>query len=265
MGDSGQIDQVMMNLATNARDSMPDGGTLTISTQLTEIDDEFKRMHGYGEPGIYALIAVEDTGLGMDDETKQRIFEPFFTTKEVGRGTGLGLAIIYGIVKQHNGYIDVYSELGRGTIFRIYLPVVELTADEALSAEYIPMKGGTETILLVEDESALRTVTKTVLEKFGYTVIEAVDGVEAVDKFKEHKDKISLVLLDVVMPNKNGKEAYQEILAIRPDVQAIFLSGYASNSIVKKILDEGWELLLKPVAPKELLRKIRKVLGREKV
>jgi len=221
-------------------------------------------MHGYGETGIYALIAVEDTGVGMDDETKQRIFEPFFTTKEVGKGTGLGLAIIYGIVKQHNGYIDVYSELGRGTIFRIYLPLAELTAEEALATEYIPLIGGMETILLVEDERALRTVTKTVLEKFGYTVIEAVDGVEAVDKFKEHKDTINLVLMDVIMPNKNGKEAYQEILAIRHDVQAIFLSGYASNIITKKILDEGWELLLKPVSPKELLRRIRRVLEREK-
>jgi CheY-like chemotaxis protein len=260
MGDSRQIDPVMMNLATNARDSMPDGGTLTISTQLTEIDDEFKRMHGYGEPGIYALIAVEDSGLGMDDETKQRIFEPFFTTKEIGRGTGLGLAIIYGIVKQHNGYIDVYSELGRGTTFRIYLPVVELTAEETLSTEYIPLIGGKETILLVEDESALRTVTKTMLEKYGYKVIEAVDGVEAVDKFKEHKDTISLVLMDVIMPNKNGKEAYQDILVIRPDAQVIFLSGYTSDSIMNKIVDEGWKLLLKPVSPKELFRQIREVL-----
>jgi CheY-like chemotaxis protein len=260
MGDSGQIDQVMMNLATNARDSMPDGGTLTISTQLAEIDDEFKRMHGYGEPGMYALLTVEDTGIGMDNETKQRIFEPFFTTKEIGRGTGLGLAIIYGIVKQHNGYIDVYSELGRGTTFRIYLPVVELTAEETLSTEYIPLIGGKETILLVEDESALRTVTKTMLEKYGYKVIEAVDGVEAVDKFKEHKDTISLVLMDVIMPNKNGKEAYQDILVIRPDAQVIFLSGYTSDSIMNKIVDEGWKLLLKPVSPKELFRQIREVL-----
>jgi CheY-like chemotaxis protein len=260
MGDSGQIDQVMMNLATNARDSMPDGGTLTISTQLAEIDDEFKRMHGYGEPGMYALLTVEDTGIGMDNETKQRIFEPFFTTKEIGRGTGLGLAIIYGIVKQHNGYIDVYSELGRGTTFRIYLPVVELTAEETLSTEYIPLIGGKETILLVEDESALRTVTKTMLEKYGYKVIEAVDGVEAVDKFEEHKDTISLVLMDVIMPNKNGKEAYQDILVIRPDAQVIFLSGYTSDSIMNKIVDEGWKLLLKPVSPKELFRQIREVL-----
>jgi CheY-like chemotaxis protein len=265
MGDSGQIDQVMMNLATNARDSMPDGGTLTISTQLAEIDDEFKRMHGYGEPGMYALLTVEDTGIGMDNETKQRIFEPFFTTKEIGRGTGLGLAIIYGIVKQHNGYIDVYSELGRGTTFRIYLPVVELTAEETMSAEYIPMKGGKETILLVEDERALRTVTRSVLEKFGYTVIEAVDGIEAVNKFREHQDTINLVLMDVVMPNKNGREAYQEILAIRPDAQAIFLSGYASNIITKQIIDKGWALLLKPISPKELLRRIRNVLEKEKV
>jgi CheY-like chemotaxis protein len=260
MGDSGQIDQVMMNLATNARDSMPDGGTLTISTQLTEIDDEFKKMHGYGEAGTYALISVEDSGMGMDDATRQRIFEPFFTTKEVGRGTGLGLAIIYGIVKQHNGYIDVYSELGRGTIFRIYLPAIDVKAEEALSTQYIPLIGGTETILLVEDERALRTVTKDLLERYGYRVIEAVDGIDAVQKFAEHKDMINLVLMDVIMPNKNGKEAYQEILAIRPDARVIFLSGYTSDSIMKKIVDEGWELLLKPVPPKELFRKIREVL-----
>jgi two-component system NtrC family sensor kinase len=260
MGDSGQIDQVMMNLATNARDSMPDGGTLTVSTQLTDIDNEFKRMHGYGEAGTYALISVEDTGMGMDDETKQRIFEPFFTTKEVGRGTGLGLAIIYGIVKQHNGYIDVYSELGRGTTFRIYLPAIDLKAEEALSSEYIPLIGGTETILLVEDERALRTVTKTMLEKYGYRVIAAEDGIDAVQKFTEHKDTINLILMDVIMPNKNGKEAYQDILAIRPDTQVIFLSGYTSDIITKKILDEGWELLLKPVSPRALFRKIRGIL-----
>jgi PAS domain S-box-containing protein len=264
MGDSGQIDQVMMNLATNARDSMPDGGTLTISTQLTEIGDEFRRMHGYGEAGTYALISVEDSGMGMDDETKQRIFEPFFTTKEVGRGTGLGLAIIYGIVKQHNGYIDVYSELGRGTIFRIYLPAIDVKAEEALSTQYIPLIGGTEMILLVEDEKALRTVTKDLLERYGYRVIEAQDGIDAVQKFAEHKDTINLVLMDVIMPNKNGKEAYQEILAIRPDAHVIFLSGYTNNIITKKILDEGWELLLKPVSPRELFRRIREVLEREK-
>jgi CheY-like chemotaxis protein len=243
---------------------MPEGGTLTISTQLTEIDDEFRRMHGYGEAGTYALISVEDSGMGMDDETKQRIFEPFFTTKEVGRGTGLGLAIIYGIVKQHNGYIDVYSELGRGTIFRIYLPAIDVKAEEALSTQYIPLIGGTEMILLVEDEKALRTVTKDLLERYGYRVIEAEDGIDAVQKFAEHKDTINLVLMDVIMPNKNGNEAYQEILSIRLDAQVIFISGYASNIITKKIFDEGWELILKPVSPRELFRKIREVLERKK-
>jgi CheY-like chemotaxis protein len=262
MADSGQIEQVVINLATNARDAMPDGGTLTIRTHTIVIDAEFRKTHGFGEPGKYALISVEDTGAGIDEQTKAKIFEPFFTTKDVGKGTGLGLAIVYGIIKQHHGYINVYSELNRGTNFRIYLPSIDLKAAETPAVEYVPVHRGTETILLVEDEKSLRAATGTMLAKYGYSVIEAEDGIDAIAKFREHKNEIALVLIDVIMPRKNGKEAYQEILAIRPDTPAIFMSGYISEEITDKILAEGWELLSKPVFPKDLFRKIRAKLDR---
>jgi PAS domain S-box-containing protein len=261
MADAGQIDQILMNLVTNARDAMPKGGSLTISTRRFELDDEFVRMHGYGLPGKYAVMAVEDSGAGMEKETIEKIFEPFFTTKEPGKGTGLGLAIVYGIVKQHNGFIDVYSEPGHGTSFKIYLPAAELSAEQSISRDQTPLKGGKETILLVEDEKMLRSATKTMLEKLGYKVLEAVDGVEAVSQFEANMDMISITLMDVIMPNKNGLDAYQEIRAIRPDAKVIFISGYTRGETAREIQDEGLELLLKPVSVRELLDKIRKVIG----
>ncbi|MCL5966345.1 MAG: response regulator [Deltaproteobacteria bacterium] len=264
MVDRGQIEQVLMNLAANARDAMPDGGELIMETEILHLDEEYIRRHGYGEVGTYVLLSVTDSGVGMDDETRDRIFEPFFTTKEPGKGTGLGLSMVYGIVKQHDGYINVYSEPGRGTTFKIYLPLVKSAIEEtvhAMPAAY--PEGGTETILVAEDEQVVRELTKAVLEKFGYTVIAAEDGEDAIRKFMENKEAIQLLLLDVIMPKKNGKEVYEEIKRIKPGVKTTFLSGYTANLIHKKgILDEGLDFILKPVSPKALLRKVREVLER---
>jgi len=263
MADSGQIEQVLMNLATNARDAMPDGGLLSIETERIEIDEEYIKTHGYGEPGMYALISFTDTGAGMDEMTRERIFEPFFTTKEVGKGTGLGLSMIYGIIKQHNGYINVYSEVGKGTTFKIYLPLTEAEIKEIKPSEPAPSISGKETILLAEDDADVRKFTKYVLEEFGYTVVEAVDGEDAIHKFMEYKDRIEFLLLDVIMPKKNGKEVYEEIKKVSPDVKALFMSGYTANVVHKRgILEEGLDFVLKPISPTVLLRKIRKVLER---
>ncbi|HAK61191.1 MAG TPA: hypothetical protein DCO77_12565 [Nitrospiraceae bacterium] len=263
MADSGHLEQVLMNLATNARDAMPDGGRLTIEVSRTVLDESYRKLHGYGRQGEYALISVTDTGVGMTETDRERIFEPFFTTKEVGKGTGLGLAIAYGIVKQHHGYISCYSEPGIGTTFKMYLPVTTTAQEQATTAEAPGPIGGTETILVAEDDAGVRKLTKVVLEEFGYTVIEAEDGEAALRKFDEHADRISFLLLDVIMPKKNGKEVFEKIRAIRPDIKALFTSGYTANIIHRKgILDEGLHFISKPIAPKVLLEKVRSILDR---
>jgi PAS domain S-box-containing protein len=262
--DSGQIEQALTNLVTNARDAMPKGGRLTITTQQYELNDSFVRNYGYGIPGSYALITVEDSGHGMDEETQKRIFEPFFTTKDVGKGTGLGLAIVYGIVKQHRGFITVSSEPGKGTAFRIYLPIVHMESEiDRKTAEAAPLEKGTETILVVEDEPTVRCVVETTLRKFNYTVISAEDGQDAVYKFVANSNKISLVLMDLVMPRMNGKDAADEIRRIDPDMKILFTSGYTADIIRSRgELDAGEEMILKPVNPQDLLRKMRQILNR---
>ncbi len=204
LADPTQIDQVLINLATNARDAMPNGGQLKIEVKIAEIDRTFVASYGYGEVGKYALISVSDTGVGMDTATKEKIFDPFFTTKEVGKGTGLGLSIVYGIAKQHNGYINVESNPGRGTTFHIYLPIVKMKEEE-IRPDPIAVRGGSETILIAEDNANVRQLTKEVLEQFGYTVIEAGDGEEAISKFQKSADSIDLVILDVVMQRRMGE------------------------------------------------------------
>lgn len=266
--DSGQIEQVLMNLCTNARDAMPKGGLLTIETGSMRLDAEFIRTHGYGETGTYAVISVTDTGTGMDKTTVERIFEPFFTTKEMGRGTGLGLAIAYGIVKQHNGYINVYSEPDSGTTFRIYLPVFEPHSDIPVrlpeTSDSVEITGGTETVFLAEDDPDVRGFTKELLTEYGYKVVEAADGEDAVLRFAENRDSIRLVILDVVMPKKNGREVYNEILKTAPDMKALFMSGYASSYIQKKgIIDEGLNFMHKPVSPADFLKKVRELLDKK--
>jgi two-component system NtrC family sensor kinase len=264
MADLGQMEQVLMNLANNARDAMPQGGSLTISTDLIEMDDAFVEAHGYGRNGSYALISVSDTGVGMNSETRTKIFEPLFTTKEPGKGTGLGLAMVYGIIKQHDGFIDVYSEPGKGTHFKIYLPATEAVPAACVTTESVSaVKGGTETILVAEDDEKLRKLSEIVLKQYGYRVISAENGQDAINKFREHMDKIQLVILDMIMPGKSGKEAYDEIKLMRPEMKVIFSSGYTADRIDKhKMLEDGFAFLMKPVSPRDLLAKVREVLDK---
>jgi CheY-like chemotaxis protein len=265
LADGGQLEQVLMNLATNARDAMDGKGCLAIDTRRIEIEEEFVRLHGYGAPGSFALITVSDTGAGMDEETRDKIFEPFFTTKEAGHGTGLGLSIVYGIVKQHQGYINVYSEPGQGTCFRIYLPVVD-GVEEKAARSLRQVTGGSETLLLAEDDPGVRALVKSVLEGAGYRVIEACDGEDAAVRFRDHLQEVDLLVLDVVMPKKNGRESFEEISAIRPGVKALFISGYTADIVSRNgLIDAGLDLLMKPLLPNQLLSKVRDLLDKEKI
>ena len=264
MADSGQMEQVLINLATNARDAMPRGGTLTITTEVIELDDVFIKVYGYGEIGKYVLISVKDTGMGMDKETQRRIFQPFFTTKEVGKGTGLGLSIAYGIIKQHGGYINVESEPGKGATFRIYLPLAKSTVEEEKPTPLPAYPNGTEMILVAEDEEEVRNLAKSLLEEAGYKVIAAVDGYDTINKFMENKDNINLLLLDVIMPTKNGREAYEEISKIRPDIKALFMSGYSESVIHQNtIIKEGLYFISKPFFSNDAFKKVREILDNE--
>jgi PAS domain S-box-containing protein len=259
--DSGQIEQVLMNLAVNARDAMPHGGILTIETRYALMDSGFNNVHGFGEAGEYALVTITDSGTGMDDVTRKRLFEPFFTTKELGKGTGLGLSIVYGIVKQHNGFIDVDSEPGVGTTFSIYLPLTKAKIKEHADQVDERSNKGTETLLVADDDASILELTVKVLEQFGYTVITAIDGLDVVNKFSENREKIALVILDVMMPKMNGKEAYDEIRKISPDMKAIFVSGYTADIIHSRgTLDESLEYIAKPLKFTKLMQKVREVL-----
>jgi signal transduction histidine kinase len=263
--DAAQLEQVLINLASNAKDAMPEGGRLTISTGLEKFDDEYVAVYGYGKPGAYALITVTDTGQGMDAETQKKIFEPFFTTKGVGEGTGLGLAISCGIIKQHGGDIKVYSEPGQGTVFKIYLPLGEEAAspDRKAEAAILPVKGGNETVLVAEDDASLRELTSIILESFGYTVISAEDGEDVITKFMENRGKISLVLLDMIMPKKNGKEAAETIRKVSPRIKILFASGYTMDIIkTSELAEAGFDFIHKPFQPTDLLIKVREVLDR---
>lgn len=264
VADASQIEQVLMNLATNARDAMPEGGSLTIGSGLINVDNDFCKAHGYGDPGPYALITVTDTGVGMDKETLSKIFEPFFTTKEQGKGTGLGLSIVYGIIKQHNGYVNAYSEPGKGTTFRIYIPAMRecVTIGRKEESAVTAIIGGTETVLVAEDDIALRKLSTVVLEGAGYHVISAEDGADAVEKFAEQKEEIQLCIIDMIMPRKCGKEVFDEIKKMRHNIKVLFVSGYTGDRIHKEgSLEEGFEFITKPVSPRDLLRKVREMLG----
>lgn len=262
LADELLFEQVLMNLATNAGHAMPNGGALVLTTAIVNLDREFVTAHGFGKPGLHALLTVEDNGMGMDEVTRQQIFEPFFTTKEVGKGTGLGLAVVFGIIKEHDGYINVYSEPGMGATFRIYLPIIEAVRGEVSRAgQEEVVIGGSETILLAEDDEMVRGLMKSVLTERGYTVIEAVDGVDAVSRFAGNSETVDLLLLDLIMPRMTGKEAFDEIRKVRSDIKAIFSSGYAPDTIRQKVsLADGVHLITKPVLPMALLKKIREVL-----
>ena len=260
MADRSQVDQILFNLVTNARDAMPRGGTLTIRTDIADIDDRFIRVHGFGRPGRYVMITISDTGEGMDEATQRKIFDPFFTTKETGKGTGLGLATVYGIVKQHDGYITVQSEPGRGSAFRIYLPVVQAKTDRE-EEEAVPLSAGTGTILIAEDNEEVRRFMREALQEYGYRTIEAVDGEDAVDKFRRYRD-VDLVIVDSVMPKKNGREVYEEMHRMDPRVRVLFTSGYTKDIILEKGI-EGKEIdfIAKPLTLDRLLLKVRELLA----
>ncbi len=263
LADAHQLEQVMMNLATNARYAMPKGGVFSVATEQIRLDKEFIATHGYGQPGMYSMISVSDTGKGMDETTRQRIFEPFFTTREMGKGTGLGMAVVYGIVKGHDGYINVYSEPELGTTFKIYLPLTTMDAEATPELIQPVALGKGETILIAEDDPAVRDVFRISLEEHGYKVIEAENGEDAVKHYNDNMEKVSLVLLDVIMPIKNGREAYEEIMSLNPGAKVIFMSGYTDDIIVGKgLLEADTELIPKPITPDRLLGKIREVLDR---
>ncbi len=263
MADMTQMNQVLMNLATNARDAMPKGGRLRIEAGMAAMDRRFVAAHGFGKPGRYATLEVSDTGSGMNKATKEHAFEPFFSTKEVGKGTGLGLSMVYGTIKQHNGYITVDSEPNQGTRFCVYLPLVEMEVNREAPLEHGELARGSETILVAEDDAAVRGLAREAFSVHGYKVLEATDGEDAVRTFVNHRDEIDLVILDVVMPGKGGKEAYDEIRKIRPETKVIFASGYARDVLSSKgILSGAYDFVMKPLAPRDLLRKVREVLDR---
>jgi len=261
LADSGQIEQILMNLATNARDAMPDGGTLMVRSATIDLEPG-QVGFSWCNPGRYALLSVADTGTGMDEHTRAKIFEPFFTTKEVGKGTGLGLAMAYGIVMQHSGQIMVESEPGRGTTFKVYLPLIEQFEQPRRNDLPRPEPhSGHELILVAEDESAVRELVHGILTSFGYRVLLASDGEEAVEVFRAHQDAIDLVLLDLIMPRLSGKAAYDAIQELRPGTRALFTSGYTADVIRSKgELGPDTELVMKPVHPLVLLKKVRELL-----
>lgn len=266
LADSGQIEQALMNLATNARDALPQGGTIVITTETVSVDSDFVLARGFGTPGNYALLTFSDNGEGMEPEVVKHIFEPFFSTKELGKGTGLGLSIVYGIIKKHNGYILCHSTIGLGTIFQIYLPLLDSAV--AVSEEKVPEQAetppGGDCILLADDNEATRLLCREILEEFGYAVLEAVDGEEALEKFREQGGRISMVILDVIMPKMNGREVHDAIRRMDPNIKILFYSGYAREVVISQgVLEEGMNYLSKPFTPKELLMKIREVLGNE--
>ncbi|MBP9023418.1 MAG: PAS domain S-box protein [Spirochaetes bacterium] len=265
--DATQIEQVLMNIAANARDAMPSGGRLIISTYSEFLKEDDVITIGYGLSGECAVIEISDNGTGMDEETRKKIFDPFFTTKETGKGTGLGLSIVYGIIRQNKGHISVYSEKGKGTTFRIYLPLI--TAEkksEPSSLKEISINGGVETILLAEDNETLREINSKVLKNYGYTVISAENGEEAILKFRENKDRIDIIILDIIMPKKNGREVFDEAKRLRPDIKVLFTSGYPADLIAKQgVLEKGINFIPKPSPTNKLLRKIRELLDQTEI
>ncbi|OPY90748.1 MAG: Blue-light-activated protein [Syntrophus sp. PtaU1.Bin208] len=261
--DRSQMEQVVINLCVNARDAMPDGGRLSIVTQNIRLDDDDCTKYDLEKPGRYVRLSVTDSGFGMEPETKSKIFEPFFTTKEKWRGTGLGLATVYGIVRQHDGMIQVDSELGKGSRFDVYLPVIESVEEAPLLEGQPPPRGGHETVLMAEDDAPLRFLTEEILKLAGYRVLVAVDGEDALRIYREHGQAVDLLLLDVIMPKKGGRWVYDEIRAVHPGIRCLFMSGYSEDAVhTNFILDHGLKLIQKPFKSMDLLRMLRQELDR---
>jgi two-component system, cell cycle sensor histidine kinase and response regulator CckA len=259
--DPTQIGQVIMNLAVNARDAMPHGGKLTIETANVFLEDGCA-LHHQVTPGPYVLLAISDTGKGMDQETRSHVFEPFFTTKQLGKGTGLGLATVYGIIKQSNGHVSVYSEPDRGSTFKVYLPVVKGLA-ESLESSFLSagIPGGSESILLVEDDTLVRRVAVEVLTRAGYQVVEASNGREALQIFGEQEGRLHLMVTDVVMPGMSGRDLADKLADLNANIKVLFMSGYTENAVVHHgILEPGLAFIQKPFTPLDLARKVREVL-----
>jgi len=263
--DPGQLEQVIMNLAVNARDAMPNGGKLTLETGNVDLDESYATDHYPARAGPFVMLAVSDTGTGMSEATQAHMFEPFFTTKEKGKGTGLGLATVYGIVKQSGGFIWVYSEVGHGTTFKLYLPRVQELAERASQPAQTPARAarGTETVLVVEDEAPVRSVARQVLERHGYTVLEAPSAEAALDIATRYSGAIHLLLTDVVMPGLNGRELATRLADLRPDARVIFMSGYTDDAVTRHgVLEPGSAYVQKPFTPDAIARKVREVLDR---
>ena len=263
--DASQMEQIIMNLAVNARDAMPHGGKLVIETSNAELDHAYSAVHPLVPPGRYVLLAVSDTGTGMDTQTQARIFEPFFTTKVQGKGTGLGLATVYGVVKQSGGYVWVYSEIDKGTSFKIYLPRVDQPEDETVPLVYWDAPLGTGTILLAEDEQEVREVARDFLESGGYTVLEARDGADALRVANSHEGAIDLLVTDMVMPVMSGQDLATAIVEKRPGLKVIFMSGYSEYAAVEAAnSDAAIKLLTKPFSRALILRAVQEVLSPSK-
>jgi two-component system cell cycle sensor histidine kinase/response regulator CckA len=259
--DPNQIEQVLMNLAINARDAMPQGGKITFETANVVIDETYAQQHLFIKPGRYVMLTVSDTGVGMDAETQSHVFEPFFTTKPVGKGTGLGLSTVFGIVKQSGGSIGIYSEPDHGTTFKIHFPSCVESVESPHSVEAVPLKGGTETIFLVDDASPLRELTRLLLEGCGYTVLDAGDPLEAIRIAKEYHGSLPLLITDVVMPSISGIELAERFAAVRPETRVLFTSGYADDAIARHgMLGPGSAFIEKPFTRDVLIRKVREVL-----
>ncbi|HXQ27595.1 MAG TPA: response regulator [Candidatus Acidoferrales bacterium] len=260
--DPTQVEQVLMNLCINARDAMPGGGSLIIETSNTALDERFCALQPLARPGVYAMLSVTDTGTGMDAATLDRIFEPFFTTKELGKGTGLGLATVYGIVRQHGGFVHVYSELGTGSTFRAYFPVSAVSPESpAQAVDAGPIQGGSETILVAEDHEGLRELAQETLAGLGYQIVLAIDGEQAMQEFRAHRDRIDLALLDVMLPKINGPEIYARIREEKPDLRVIFATGYSPDiDLLRKVQAQGLPVLQKPYSSRDLAHKIRETL-----
>jgi CheY-like chemotaxis protein len=261
--DPGQVRQVLLDLALNARDAMPRGGTLTVTTANVTLDAAYARSRLEVHPGPYVLLTVADTGTGMTPEVQARVFEPFFTTKGVGQGTGLGLAAVYGVVKQSGGHVEVESAPGCGTTFQVYLPRHEGAGPEPVVAAPAPAPGGTETLLLAEDEEQVREFVRLVLERRGYRVLAAADGPEALDLAARHPGPIHLLVTDVVMPGMSGWDLADRLAAVRPELRTLYLSGFTGDAAVRHGLSgPAVAFLTKPFTPDALVRKVREVLDR---